>query len=133
MIAGSLPLQATPFIGREAELAQIAQLLNDPACRLLTLVGSGGIGKTRLALQAVANQPAHFPQGVHFVSLTPVASPDLIPSAIAVALGFTFYSADDPRMQILQYLRDQQLLLVIDNFEHVLEGTTLLGEILQSG
>ena len=93
----NLPKQSTSFIGRSEELAKITALLADPACRLLTLVGPGGIGKTRLALQAAEAQRKHFPDGVFFVPLTPVNSPDLIASAIASELQLTFLGADDPR------------------------------------
>ena len=90
MVAYDLPLQVTPFISREAELAKIAQLLDNPTCRLLTLVGPGGIGKTRLALQASADQIPHFAQGVHFVPLSPIRLPNLLASAIAIFVLVAF-------------------------------------------
>jgi predicted ATPase/DNA-binding NarL/FixJ family response regulator len=132
MVVHSLPTQATPFVGREDELAEIAALFANPACRLLTLIGPGGIGKTRLALQAAADQMRYFPHGVHFVPLQPLTSPDLLPSAIASALKVTLYGAEEPRLQIMNYLRDKQLLLILDNFEQLLEGTDLLTDILQA-
>src|SRR5260370_18692355 len=88
MPAHNLPPQPTPFVGRESELAQIADRLADPSCRLLTLVGPGGIGKTRLALQAAANSLEAFADGVFFVSLTPVGSTTLIASAVASAIKY---------------------------------------------
>ncbi len=126
-----LPIPATPFVGRVEELSSIATLLADPNCRLLTLVGSGGIGKTRTALQAAALQMPFFAEGVYFVSLNPTISTDLLAAAVASALQLSLYGSEDPSLQIVSYLREKQMLLVMDNFEHLLEGTRLLIEILQ--
>ena len=125
---GDLPRYPTPFVGRQDELAQIRALLSDPACRLLTLVGPGGIGKTRLAVEAARQQM--YPDGVHFVPLQPLASPDYMASAIADALRFHFYPGAEPRQQLLDYFREKSLLLVLDNLEHLLDGVTLLSDIL---
>ncbi len=132
MTAEGLPLQPTTFVGRESELARIAQLLADPACRLLTVVGSGGIGKTRLALQAAANQRSRFAHGVSFVPLVSVLSPDRLATAIAAAIGIEFYDAANPQVQLVQYIHLKQLLLLLDSFEHLLGGTSLLSEMLQA-
>jgi predicted ATPase/DNA-binding XRE family transcriptional regulator len=118
-IRSNLPQQVTPFIGREAELAEIAALLEDPDCRLLTLVGPGGIGKTRLAL-AVAEKIAEAKRNVTFVSLAQADSPEFIITAIADALEIKFYGQADPRDQLLDYLENKSLLLVLDNFEQLL-------------
>jgi predicted ATPase/DNA-binding CsgD family transcriptional regulator len=131
MLTPSLPIPATSFVGRDEELARIANLLADPACRLLTLLGPGGIGKTRLALQFVATQ-AQFVDGANFVPLTPVSAPDLVPSAIASTLHITFYNASDLRRQLADYLGEKQMLLVMDNFEHLLNGVDLLTDLLQA-
>jgi predicted ATPase len=128
---GNLPLQLTPFVGRTTELAQISRRLDDPDCRLLTLVGPGGIGKTRLALEAVASQSDVFLNGVYFVPLAAVSTPEILVSTIANALHFSFYSKEPPRSQLLNYLREKELLLVLDNFEHLLDGAKLISEILQ--
>ncbi|RLC75358.1 MAG: SARP family transcriptional regulator, partial [Chloroflexi bacterium] len=88
----NLPPQPTPFVGREKELAEIARLLANPDCRLLTLIGPGGIGKTRLAIQAAAQNSQHFLHGVWFVPLTSVPSTAFLVPAIAEALGFSFHS-----------------------------------------
>lgn len=116
----NLPLPPTPLLGREQELMAIARLMQDPQCRLLTLVGPGGIGKTRLALQAAAQQQSAFMHGVSFVSLAPVVGREQTVTAIADALGFVLYGATDRAEQLLHYLHEKTLLLVLDNFEHLL-------------
>jgi predicted ATPase/DNA-binding SARP family transcriptional activator/Flp pilus assembly protein TadD len=127
----NLPQQPTLLVGREKELAEIGRLLSDPACRLLTLVGPGGIGKTRLAIQAAAEKIETFSHGVYLVSLATQSSTDLVPSAIADSLKFFFHGEADPQSQLLDHLREKEMLLVLDNFEHLLEGTRLLVEILE--
>ena len=128
----SLPFQPTAFVDRRTELAEIDGLFGDPACRLLTLVGPGGIGKTRLAVRAAANCAEQFDDGVYFVPLQPLDSPEFIVSAIADVLRFRFSPEGDPGGQLLQYLREKALLLVLDNFEHLLDGAELLTEILEA-
>ena len=127
----SLPPLAASFVGRHEELARITALLADPNCRLLTLLGPGGIGKTSLAIHAAANQ-VQFADGMFFVDLAPVSSPDLLPSAIAGALQFTFSGVGDLRLQVADYLGRKQVLLVMDNFEHLLAGHEFLTYILQA-
>lgn len=117
-------------MGREPELVEINRLLGNPDCRLLTLVGPGGIGKTRLAVEAAYDQRSAFPDGVHFVSLAPIDSAEFIVPAIADALHITFYGASDPQQQLFHYLRDKTLLLVLDNAEHLIAGSGLFSEIL---
>ena len=127
----NLPTQTTSFIGREDELADIKRLLLKARnCRLLNLLGPGGTGKTRLALAAANHMLDAFPDGVYFVSLAPVSEETDIVPAIADALRFTFYGQDDPKDQLLNYLGQQQLLLIVDNFEHLLDGAALLSDIL---
>jgi DNA-binding SARP family transcriptional activator/predicted ATPase len=131
----NLPIPATPFVGRAKEVAALVERLGSPACRLLTLVGPGGIGKSRLAL-AAAQQLAEgdheelIRDGLFFVSLTPATSPNDIVPAIGRALGIQF--SDDARLrrQLLAYLAQKQLILVLDGFEQLLEGVDLLSEIL---
>jgi predicted ATPase/transcriptional regulator with XRE-family HTH domain len=127
----ALPVPPTPFVGREAELNDLAALLADPACRLLTLTGPGGIGKTRLALEAAARHSAAYAHGAAFVPLAGVATGDLVAPAIAEALGFTFYGPADFAGQLVGYLRDRSLLLALDGVEHLLGGPVwdLLAEI----
>jgi predicted ATPase/DNA-binding SARP family transcriptional activator len=130
----NLPAQTTPFIGREQELAGIHSRLQDPACRLLTLLGPGGIGKTRLALrlaeEVVEAETASFKDGVFYVSLAPLPTAEGVVPAVAEALGYSFHTdvvggtRATPRQQLLDYLRRKQLLLVMDNYEHLLvDGT----------
>jgi predicted ATPase/DNA-binding CsgD family transcriptional regulator len=127
----NLPTQTTPFIGREKELTDIQQLLLDePDCRLLTLAGPGGIGKTRLALAAAARVTPSFLDGVYFAPLAAVDHAAFIVPAIADALHFTFYGNTEPTEQLLDYLEAKQLLLVVDNFEHLLDGADVLTSIL---
>jgi len=128
----NLPPQTTPFLGRKEELEEIAGLLENPSCRLLTLVGPGGIGKTRLALQAASEKIGEFAHGVYFVPLAPIVSPDLLISTVASSLEFSFQGREDPKAQLLNYLREKEMLLVMDNFEHLLEGAELLAEILEN-
>lgn len=132
--ADRLPINPTPLIGRQRELAELGQLLADPACRLLTLVGPGGIGKTRLAIRAARQAARTFAGGAAFVALAPLTSPSFIVPAIAEALGFTFCCPAEPQTQLAQYLRDRHVLLVLDNVEHLLgDGAAeLLAGLLES-
>ena len=122
------PPPETFFVGRDRELAEITLLLTSPSCRLLTLVGPGGIGKTRLALETA--RQLKFANGVHFVALQPLSSPDFILSAIAEAVGFLFDRGSNPKQQLLGYFRDKSVLLILDNLEHLLDGIPLVTEML---
>ncbi|HEY3229819.1 MAG TPA: adenylate/guanylate cyclase domain-containing protein, partial [Roseiflexaceae bacterium] len=125
-----LPHPATPFIGRAAELAELAALLDDPACRLLTLTGPGGIGKTRLALALAAERLGRYPHGVWFVNLAPLSSAEGVLSAISDTFKLSGLGVVDPKQAVLNYLREKALLLLLDNFEHVLEAADLVTELL---
>lgn len=127
----ALPAQSTPFIGREEELSEIARRLADPGCRLLTLVGPGGIGKTRLAVQAAGQQLDHFEHGVYFVSLVGVTSSESIVPSIAETIDISFFPGSDPNEQLLNYLSTRKMLLVLDNFDHLLAYTSLVTDILR--
>lgn len=127
----NLPTQTTLFIGREAEMVELKRLLlEQTGCRLLNLVGPGGVGKTRLALATAAQLLDAFPNGVYFVPLAPVREAVSIVPAIAEALHFTFNGQADPKDQLLDHLNQKQLLLVVDNYEHLLDEVGLLSDIL---
>jgi len=130
-VPGNLPRTLTPFIGREPELTALAQLLQDAQCSLLTIAGPGGIGKTRLAIEAGHHSKDLFPDGVWFVSLSALNSPVLIVPAIADALDFKFQEPTDLQAQLLRYLRSKKTLLILDNAEHLLEGVGAFTEILK--
>jgi serine/threonine protein kinase/predicted ATPase len=130
--SSNLPIPLTPFIGREVELAEIADRLGDPACRLLTLVGPGGSGKTRLALEAAAAQVDNFAHGVFYVPLAPLDSAEAIVPTVAEALNFSFHKESEPQQQLLDYLRQKSTLLILDNFEHLLDGVGLVTDILRT-
>jgi predicted ATPase/DNA-binding SARP family transcriptional activator len=135
--AHTLPLPASPLIGREQELTAITTFLRDPATRLMTITGEGGIGKTRLAIGAAqrlaALRPCPFPDGIHFIPLVSLSDPAHLIPALAAALLPALPRKDDPslRRQLLDLLRGRHLLLVLDNFDHLLAGASLLTELLQ--
>lgn len=135
----SLPTPATRFVGRGAEVRQIVDLLNDAAIRLLSLVGPGGTGKTRLAIEAAGEigreGDGRFQDGVYFVPLAPLCAGDAMVTAVAQTLGLRFrQSEESSRRQLLDFLRRKRVLLVMDNFEHLLNdgGADLPAEILES-
>jgi predicted ATPase/class 3 adenylate cyclase len=118
-LSNNLPAQVTSFIGREAEIAEITALIEQH--RLVTLVGSGGVGKTRLSLQVAADLIDDFRDGVWFVELAPLGRGEYIPSTVALALGITLPSEGDPVENIARALKGKELLLVFDNCEHLIE------------
>jgi predicted ATPase/DNA-binding CsgD family transcriptional regulator len=133
-IRHNLPLAATPFVGREAELAALADLIADPQVRIITILGPGGIGKTRLALEAAGRElhpQSSFPDGIFFISLAPLESADEITPTLAVALDFHFQDGENETEQLLAYLRRKQMLLVMDNFEQILDGQSFLARLSQ--
>jgi predicted ATPase/class 3 adenylate cyclase len=126
----NLPLQPTPLVGREREVSEIAERLGREEVRLLTLTGPGGTGKSRLALQAAADLLEEFDDGVFFVSLATITDPELVPSTIAGSLGLKEIAGQSLKETLEGYLRHKRLLLILDNFEQVLEGAPLVGELL---
>ncbi|MEM7128537.1 MAG: tetratricopeptide repeat protein [Chloroflexota bacterium] len=128
----NLPTPTTLFFGRAETLIEIQRLLvEETSCQVLTLVGPGGIGKTRLALEVAPILVEEFPHGTYFVSFTTVSRLDQIVLAIAEVLNFSFYGDVDPQVQLIQYLNDRQMLFVLDNFEHLVTGADILSHILQ--
>ena len=126
----NLPVQPTPLIGREQEVAAVLRLLSREEVRLVTLTGPGGIGKTRLGLQVAAEFRDAFPDGVYFVNLAPISDPTFVVSTIAQTLELK-ESGDQSLLDLLQgFLQDKQLLLLLDNFEQVLNVASQLAELL---
>jgi predicted ATPase/class 3 adenylate cyclase len=126
----NLPVQLTSFVGREAEIDAVGELLE--RARLVTLTGPGGTGKTRLALQVAAERLTHYGDGAFFVELAPVSDPRMVASAIASAIAAR-EAADQPLIEtIKEALRDKELLLVLDNFEQVTEAAPLLTDLLSA-
>ena len=125
-----LPTPPTVLIGRAHEIAQICALLRTPAARLVTLSGPGGIGKTRLGLQVAAELFDDFPDGVYFVDLAPIRESALVISAIAQTLGMRQTGGQPLVSQLKQFLGNKRMLLMLDNFEQVLDAAPLLAELL---
>ena len=129
----NLPSVLTPLIGREEEGGVACDLLLKPKVRLLTLIGPPGIGKTRLALQVASDLVEHFEGGVLFVDLSPINDPDLVLPAVATALDLK-EAAEQPMEEVLlEYVRDKRLLLMLDNFEHVLDADLQVVRLLEAG
>ncbi len=126
----NLPAAPTPFIGRERELHEVLERLRDPSCRVLTLVGPGGIGKTRLAMRVGEEMVGSYPDGVFFVPLDSVASAELLVSAIANVIGIGGYMQGDLRERLKEYLRDKRMLLILDGFEQLAGESPLIGRMV---
>ena len=134
-LAGStLPTPSSPLVGRDTELEIIRTNLADPHCRLLSLLGLGGTGKTRLVLEAARSeqQSGAFPDGVYFVPLDPLEDADLIVPAVARVLGIDLQPQEAALIQVQRHIGDRRMLLVLDNYEHVMEGAELPSELLQA-
>jgi predicted ATPase/DNA-binding XRE family transcriptional regulator len=127
----NLPEEATSFIGRAAEVAMLKDLLQRPQVRLVTLTGPGGSGKTRLALRTAAHLLGEFTDGVFFVSLAALTDARVVPSAIAAALTLREREGHGPMDAVLDYLSGRNLLLVLDNIEHLPDASELLPELLE--
>jgi len=128
----NLPLRPTSFIGRDPELIELGKLLADPDTRLVTLVGVGGVGKTRLALQAAHGevQGGRFPDGVYFAPLDALSEPGLVPAEVARVLGLGLPGVDKPLAELTRALAGRRLLLLLDNFEHLMAGADVLSALL---
>ena len=124
--------EPTPFIGRRQEMATLNQLLDRPQIRLVTLTGPGGSGKTRLALEAAMARLTAYPDGIFWVSLAPLSDPALVAPSIAAVLGITDTGEHSPLETLKRALRKKRLLLVPDNFEHLVDAAPLIGDLLRS-
>ncbi|MEY2934910.1 MAG: hypothetical protein RL033_5659 [Pseudomonadota bacterium] len=144
-ISTSLPVATTPFVGRQSELAELCGLLRHPSTRLVTLVGPGGMGKSRLALEVARALETELhrtrPPETHelvrgravcFVDLAPLDSSSRLVPTLADAVGFRFYPGVEPRQQLLSFFREKRLLLLLDNFESVLDATGFVAELLEA-
>lgn len=128
----NLPDEPTPFIGREGEVGEIADLLAEPGVRLVTLTGPGGTGKTRLAIQVGARLLATFEHGVYFVDLAPVSAASDVPATIAGVLGVREEGGAELMQTITSGLRGKHLLLMLDNFEHLTAAATVVASLLDT-
>ncbi len=128
----NLAAQPTAFIGRDADRAKLTAVLGEPTARLVTIVGPGGMGKTRLAVEVARAQVDGFEHGVFFVGFDSVVSPELMAYAVADVLGFSFFGARSPEEQLREHLRSKELLLVLDNLEHLLAGLQWISDLLES-
>lgn len=133
----NLPLSPTPFIGRQAEIAQLRQRLQEPSHRLVTITGEGGSGKTRLALATADTVRLNYRHGVWFVPLAPIEAPDSATGtnpliiSLADALNFAFHGGSPPHDQLLTYLHEKEMLIIFDNFEHLLAAADFVSELLR--
>lgn len=128
----NLPPQTMPCIGREAELAALTEFVSDPQKRLISIVGPGGMGKTRLALALAEQQVGRFSYGVYFVPLAAADSRADMVNAMAEAVEFHFYTGGNPEQQLLDFLREKEALLILDSVEHLQASAGFFTELLQA-
>jgi predicted ATPase len=129
----ALPKATTSFVGRDIELTDLSNLLLEPSCRLVTLLGPPGVGKTRLALQLAQQENLEaFKDGIHVIFLETLTQADLLPLRIAESLGIQFQDKETPQGQLQAFIKDHDMLLVLDNFEQLSQDATLLSELLHA-
>lgn len=128
----TIPSPVTALVGRDADVAKVAQMLTAPGRRLIVLTGAGGAGKTRLALAVAERTRRQWASGAAFVDLSQVTDPQLVPDAIASALGLVGQGREMPLDTLKRGLADRNMLLVLDNFEQVLNAAPVVAELLQS-
>jgi predicted ATPase/DNA-binding SARP family transcriptional activator len=126
----NLPAALTPMVGRDAELGEVCSLYRSEGCRLVTVTGAGGAGKTRLAMAAAARLGERMPDGAGWVSLSPLTQVEQVPGAIAAALGLEAPAGEDPLKIASRFLHARRLLLVLDNFEHLADAWPVVLDLL---
>ncbi|MEZ4620864.1 MAG: BTAD domain-containing putative transcriptional regulator [Caldilineaceae bacterium] len=129
-VRNHLPIPPTPLIGREREVAELGELIGNPLCRLITITGPGGMGKTRLALAVAADQRVNFEQSAVFVPLAGVSSAQFLPQAILTALNVPLRDDLTPQQQLLAIVAHQERLLLLDNYEQLLPAIELVVDLL---
>ncbi|MGB1285683.1 MAG: protein kinase domain-containing protein [Aggregatilineales bacterium] len=129
-VPNNLPQQPTPFVGRTKEVSDIEKLLGSDDTRMITLLGPGGIGKTRIALEAAKTQLRTFKDGVYFVPLATEATRDIVPVTIGDTIGMSF-GGGDARLELEDFLREKHMLLVLDNFETLTQCAAMMSGILK--
>ena len=121
----NLPTTTSSFVGRTAEIVELEGRISSPETRLLTILGSGGIGKTRLAIEVgrslAERKPGRFLDGISFVPLAAVDTPDALPTRIAEAIELPLQGSESPQKELLEHLREREILLILDNFEHLID------------
>ena len=132
VVEPTLPMLPTPLVGRESDLEEIDTLLAQREVRLLTLTGTGGVGKTRLAIQAAWDAAGLFPDGIALVGLAPLMDPGLVVPTVARSLGVRESERQTPREGLRAHLRDKRLLLVLDNVEHLLKAAPEVSGLIES-
>ena len=128
----NLPRQSTPFVGRRSEMQAVLSALSSPECRLLTITGIGGVGKTRLALEAAARLKEYFFDGVFFLSTASLHTRQALLGAIGAVINMPFAEQGSLLEQMIRHLRHSEMLLVLDNFEHLTKLAPLLGTLLEN-
>jgi len=128
----NLPAQVTTFIGRETQTSDIATLIRDRSARLVTLTGPGGVGKTRLALEVASGLSPEFSDGIHLVNLAPIRQPDRVADTIVATFNLDIPAEMSASEMLSKYLQERRMLLLIDNFEQVLEAAPLLVDLLSA-
>ena len=132
MLEPTLPSPLTSLVGRERELTEIGELLGGSKVRLLTLTGIGGVGKTRLAMAAAHEAGGQFPDGVTYVALAPLRDPALVVSTIARSLGLREEQGHSAADALHAHLREKRMLLLLDNFEHLLGAAAEVVDLIES-
>jgi len=130
-VPNNIPMELSPFFGRRTELAQLRDYLHNPHMRLVTMIGQGGTGKTRLAIEAAHQNIRLFPDGVWFIKLESVVSADLMLPEIYKVLGITYPQRERAQDELVAYLNGHHILMVLDNFEHLLDASAVISDVIQ--